>query len=167
MESRKMPKEEVFVDLIKEHQSLIFKVSAMYTENKHDQKDLYQEIVYQLWKSFDSFQEKSKISTWMYRVALNTAIKQLNSRKRNANATSMEGVVLPGIDDTEELLEERMRLLHKEIQKLSILERGIILLALEGRKYEEIAEITGLTTTNIGTRMSRIKTKLKSEMTKK
>jgi RNA polymerase sigma-70 factor (ECF subfamily) len=138
----------------------------MYTDQKQDQKDLYQEIVYQLWKSYDTFAEKSKISTWMYRVAINTAIKQLNSKKRQPRTSSIEAIDLPGMDTTDGLMEERMKRLHKEIEKLNILEKGIILLALEGKKHEEIAEITGLSVTNVGTRMSRIKTKLKSELTK-
>ncbi|MBT8285502.1 MAG: sigma-70 family RNA polymerase sigma factor [Flavobacteriaceae bacterium] len=161
-----MPREDLFIELIREHQALIFKVSAMYADQKQDQKDLYQEIVYQLWKSFDTFAEKSKISTWMYRVALNTAIKQLNSKKRQPRTSSIEAIDFPGMDTTDGILEERMKRLHKEIEKLNILEKGIILLALEGKKYEDIAEITGLSVTNVGTRMSRIKTKLKSKLTK-
>ncbi|MEY8021834.1 RNA polymerase sigma factor [Muriicola sp. SD30] len=161
-----MPREDLFIELIREHQALIFKVSAMYADRKQDQKDLYQEIVYQLWKSFDTFAEKSKISTWMYRVALNTAIKQLISKKRQPRTSSIEAIDFPGMDTTDGILEERMKRLHQEIEKLNILEKGIILLALEGKKHEEIAEITGLSVTNVGTRMSRIKTKLKSELTK-
>ncbi|MEZ2414273.1 RNA polymerase sigma factor [Muriicola sp. E247] len=161
-----MPKEDHFIELIREHQALIFKVSAMYADQKQDQKDLYQEIVYQLWKSFDTFAKKSKISTWMYRVALNTAIKQLNSNKRQPRTSSIETIDLPGMDLTDGIMEERMKRLHKEIGKLNILEKGIILLALEGKKHEDIAEITGLSVTNVGTRISRIKTKLKSELTK-
>ena len=161
-----MPREDLFIELIREHQALIFKVSGMYTDQKQDQKDLYQEIVYQLWKSYDTFAEKSKISTWMYRVAINTAIKQLNSKKRQPRTSSIEAIDLPGMDTTDGIMEERMKRLHKEIEKLNILEKGIILLALEGKKHEEIAEITGLSVTNVGTRMSRIKTKLKSELTK-
>ncbi|MBT8280494.1 MAG: sigma-70 family RNA polymerase sigma factor [Muriicola sp.] len=160
-----MPKEDQFIKIIREHQGLIFKVSAMYTNDKQDQKDLYQEIVFQLWKSFDSFGQQSKISTWMYRVALNTAIKQLRSKKRQPRVTSLQTIDLPGMDGSNDLMEDRLRRLHREIERLGVLERGIILLALEGRKYEEIAEITGLSVSNVGTRMARIRTKLKSELT--
>lgn len=162
-----MQKEEAFVKIIKEHQALIYKVSALYTEQKQDQNDLYQEIVYQLWKSFDSFRSESKLSTWMYRVALNTAIGQLNKKKRRPHEVSLEIVNTPNTEGYDPILEERIKLLHAQIQKLNILERGIILLVLEGKKYEEIAEITGFSTTNVGTRISRIKEKLKSEMIKK
>ncbi|MGB5377579.1 RNA polymerase sigma factor [Muriicola sp.] len=162
-----MQKEEAFVQLIKQHQALIFKVSALYTDLKQDQNDLYQDIVYQLWKSFDSFRSESKVSTWMYRVALNTAIGQLNKRKRRPNEVSLEMVNLYKGEEYDTLQEERIRLLHQQIQKLNIIERGIILLVLEGKKHEEIAEITGFTTTNVGTRISRIKEKLKTEMINK
>ncbi|GGD38990.1 RNA polymerase sigma factor [Muriicola marianensis] len=162
-----MPDEKEFVRIIKEHQGLIYKVSALYTEQKHDRNDLYQEIVYQLWKSFDSYREEAKISTWMYRVALNTAITHLNRKKRRVSEVSVE--VLPQIaaEHSQEILEERVKLLHREIENLNILEKGIILLLLEGRTYQEISEITGLTSTNVGTRISRIKEKLKAKMTKK
>jgi RNA polymerase sigma-70 factor (ECF subfamily) len=162
-----MQKEEAFVQIIKEHQALIYKVAALYTEQKQDQSDLYQEIVYQLWKSFDSFRAESKVSTWMYRVALNTAIGQLNSRKRRPREVTLEIINAPSVEGYDPILEERIKLLHAHIQKLNILERAIILLVLEGKKYEEIAEITGFSTTNVGTRISRIKEKLKSEMIKK
>ncbi|NER11285.1 RNA polymerase sigma-70 factor, ECF subfamily [Muriicola jejuensis] len=160
-----MPEQEEFVRIIKENQGLIYKVAALYTEQKQDRNDLYQEIVFQLWKSFESFRAEAKISTWMYRIALNTAIGQLNKRKRRGREVGLE--VLPQLvaDHSSEILEERVKLLHSEIQNLNILEKGIILLLLEGKKYEEIAEITGLSATNVGTRISRIKEKLKSKMT--
>ena len=121
-----MQKEEAFVQIIKEHQALIYKVSALYTEQKQDQNDLYQEIVYQLWKSFDSFRSESKLSTWMYRVALNTAIGQLNKRKRRPHEVSLEFGNTPSAEGYDPILEERIRLLHQQIQKLNIIERGII-----------------------------------------
>ncbi len=162
-----MPDEKEFVRIIKEHQGLIYKVSALYTEQKHDRNDLYQEIVYQLWKSFDSFREEAKISTWMYRVALNTAIAYLNRKKRRGREVSLEVLPQVAAEQSAEILEERVKHLHREIENLNILEKGIILLLLEGKKYEEISEITGLTSTNVGTRISRIKEKLKAKMTKK
>jgi RNA polymerase sigma-70 factor (ECF subfamily) len=161
-----MPKEEEFVTLIREHQGLIYKVSALYTEQKQDRNDLYQEIVFQLWKSFDSFRADSKISTWMYRVALNTAIGHLNKKKKRKKEVQIDTISLIAEENSSGLMEERIRLLHREIGKLNILEKGIILLLLEGKKYEEISEITGLTTTNVGTKISRIKEKLRTEMLK-
>ncbi len=162
-----MPKEEEFTMLIREHQGLIFKVSALYTNQKQDQGDLYQEIVYQLWKSFDSFRGQSKISTWMYRVALNTAIAHLNKKNKRKKEVSVEKIPQVLEDGSSEVMQERLKQLHREIQNLNVLEKGIILLLLEGNTYEEISEITGLTKTNVGTRISRIKEKLRSRMVNK
>ena len=80
-----MGKAEEFAQIIKDNEGVIFKITTIYTNNGQDQKDLYQDIVYQLWKSFDSFKNEAKISTWMYRVALNTAIRQLQIQKKKAN----------------------------------------------------------------------------------
>ncbi|MGB5204731.1 MAG: sigma-70 family RNA polymerase sigma factor, partial [Eudoraea sp.] len=139
----------------------------IYTENGQDQKDLYQEIVYQLWKSYDSFRNESKISTWMYRVALNTAIGQLKKRKKQSITTSIDQVVLRQTENYDTEFENRLKIVYEQIHQLNILEKGLILLLLEGKKYEEIAEITGLSETNVGTRISRIKQKLKSRILKK
>ncbi len=166
-QSTNMSKEETFTQLIKEHQGLIYKVSALYTEQQQDQNDLFQEIVYQLWKSYDSFRGDAKMSTWMYRVALNTAIGQLKKKKRALNTVSIDQDVVYIMDDIDTELEERIKVLNAHIQQLNILDRGLILLLLEGKKYEEISEISGLSLTNVATRISRIKQKLKSNMIKK
>jgi len=162
-----MGKEESFTRIIKENEGLIFKITTIYTENGQDQKDLYQEIVYQLWKSYDSFRNESKISTWMYRIALNTAIGQLKKRKKQSITTSIDQVVLRQTENYDTEFEKRLKMVYEQIHQLNILEKGLILLLLEGKKYEEIAEITGLSHTNVATRISRIKQKLKSKMIKK
>ncbi|MGB5270139.1 RNA polymerase sigma factor [Eudoraea sp.] len=162
-----MGKEESFTRLIKDNEGVIFKITTIYTENGQDQKDLYQEIVYQLWKSYDSFRNESKISTWMYRVALNTAIGQLKKRKKQSITTSIDQVVLRQTENYDTEFENRLKIVYEQIHQLNILEKGLILLLLEGKKYEEIAEITGLSETNVGTRISRIKQKLKSRILKK
>ena len=162
-----MGKEESFTRIIKENEGLIFKITTIYTENGQDQKDLYQEIVYQLWKSYDSFRDESKISTWMYRIALNTAIGQLKKRKKQSITTSIDQVVLRQTENYDTEFEKRLKMVYEQIHQLNILEKGLILLLLEGKKYEEIAEITGLSETNVGTRISRIKQKLKSRILKK
>ena len=159
-----MGKEEDFSLMIKDHEGIIFKITTLYTHNKQDQKDLYQDIVYQLWKSFDSFRMESKISTWMYRVAMNTAITHIKNEKRTGKSVSIEKVVLDEIETDDQALEDRIKKMYVHINRLSVLEKGLILLLLEGKKYDEIAEITGLSTTNVGTRISRIKNKLKSTM---
>ena len=161
-----MHNEKEFVEIIKANQGLIYKVTKVYTYNKEDQQDLYQDIVYQLWKSYASFRNESKVSTWMYRVALNTSITYLNKSKRKGRPMPIDEAMLnePAIPDT--LQEERMETLYAVIQKLNPVEKGIILLYLEGRTYEEIESITGFTATNVGTRLSRIKQKIMSQIKK-
>ena len=162
-----MGKEESFTRIIKDNEGVIFKITTIYTDNGQDQKDLYQEIVYQLWKSFDSFRNESKISTWMYRIALNTAIGQLKKSKKHSNKTGIDQVVLQQTENYDTEFENRLKMVYEQIHQLNILDKGLILLLLEGKKYEEISEITGLSETNVGTRISRIKQKLKSRILKK
>ena len=162
-----MGKEESFTRIIKDNEGVIFKITTIYTDNGQDQKDLYQEIVYQLWKSFDSFRNESKISTWMYRIALNTAIGQLKKSKKHSNKTGIDQVVLQQTENYDTEFENRLKMVYEQIHQLNILDKGLILLLLEGKKYEEISEITGLSETNVGTRISRIKKKLKSRILKK
>ena len=159
-----MGKEEEFSQMIRDHEGIIFKITTLYTHNRQDQNDLYQDIVYQLWKSFDSFRQESKRSTWMYRVAMNTAITHIKKENRSGKSVSIDKVVLDEIETDNQALEERIRIMYNHINQLDVLEKGLILLLLEGKKYDEIAEITGLSSTNVGTRISRIKNKLKSIM---
>lgn len=161
-----MPKEEDFVRIIKKHEGVIFKITTMYTDNRDDQKDLYQDVVYQLWKSFDSFRQESKISTWMYRIALNTALTRLKKSKRMGNTVSIDRVVLEQTENYDPEFEEKLRVLYAHIKQLNVIEKGLMLLLLEGKKYEEIAEITGLSPSNVGTKISRIKQKLTKQIIK-
>ncbi len=162
-----MSKEYEFTRIIKDHEGVIYKITTIYTNNQDDQKDLYQEIVYQLWKSFDSFKGNSKISTWMYRVALNTAITRLKKEKRRVDYIGIDKVIMQQTEQHDSVFEERLKLLYTHIQGLNELEKGLMLLLLEGKKYEEIALITGLSPSNVGTRISRIKLKLKTLIVKK
>ncbi|SNR46813.1 RNA polymerase sigma-70 factor, ECF subfamily [Maribacter sedimenticola] len=162
-----MSKEVEFTNLIRDHQGLLFKVTSIYTDTKQDQEDLFQEVVFQLWKYFDSFRNESKITTWMYKVAMNTAITFLKKDKRRPDSVSMADTVSqimePGNDD---VYEERLRLLYAHLKHLNHLDKTLIFLLLEAKSYKEIAEITGLQASNVGTRISRIKQKLKSNMIK-
>jgi RNA polymerase sigma-70 factor (ECF subfamily) len=152
-----------FIQDIKENEGIIYKITRVYTDSAEDQKDLYQEIVYQLWKSYSSFKGDSKVSTWMYRIALNTAISNLKKERRNEFQVSIDTSLLNYTDSVDSVMEERITLLYAHIKKLSVVERGIVLLHLEGKNYDEIATITGFTNTNIGTRLTRIKEKIKSQ----
>ena len=155
-----MQHKEEFVKIIKENAGLIYKVTKVYTNSREDEQDLYQEVVYQLWKAFSSFRNESKISTWMYRIALNTAIAHLSKEKKKGSHLPIDEWLMnkPDLNDT--LKEEQVEILYNQIKKLDNIEKGIILLYLDGKSYDEIAGITGFSSTNVGTRLGRIKQKL-------
>ena len=155
-----MHSEEQFINIIKENEGLIYKVVKVYSASKEDEQDLYQEIVYQLWKSSGSFRNESKISTWMYRIALNTAIANLNKAKKRGIQLPIDDTLLNRSDFSDTSKQEKVDELYSQIKKLSPIEKGIILLHLEGNNYDEIATITGFTPTNVGTRLGRIKQKI-------
>jgi RNA polymerase sigma factor (sigma-70 family) len=159
-------KKERFINVLKENEGFIYKVTAAYTNNLHDKNDLLQEIFYQLWKSFETFNEKSKLSTWIYRVSLNVAIYQLKKSKKSIitvpiDESAFEYHTNDEIDD-----EEKWTLLRQQIERLNMLDKGIVMLYLEEKSYEEIAEIIGISTSNVGTRLNRIKDKLKQQTNK-
>ena len=160
-----MPDQEHFVQFINNNEGILFKVSALYANSEPDAQDLRQEMVYQLWRSFDSFQGNSKRSTWMYRVALNTALVYVKKKKKQVTGDSeINEELLRQKDDTDAIEEEQIKKLYATIKKLKEVDRGIIMLYLEGKSHDEIAEIIGFTTTNIGTRIGRIKKKLKTHI---
>jgi RNA polymerase sigma-70 factor (ECF subfamily) len=138
-----MHNKEEFVEIIKENEGLIYKITKVYASTKEDAQDLYQEIIYQLWKSFGSFRNESKMSTWIYRVALNTSIAHLNKDKRKGNQIPIDDNLLNRSDTNENLKKERIEDLYAQIKKLNTVEKGIILLYLEGKNYDEISVITG------------------------
>ncbi len=158
-----MQKEE-FIKIIKDNEGLIYKVTKLYAPGKNDEEDLYQEIIYQLWKSFESFRSESKISTWIYRVALNTAITHLHKQKKK-QYIPLDKKFLDYGDTADNTIDEQSRILFDTIKKLPEVERALILLYLEGKSYEEMAGITGFSATNVGTKLGRIKQKLKSLIT--
>jgi RNA polymerase sigma factor (sigma-70 family) len=140
-------------------------VCNIYCDDQDDRNDLFQEIVAQLWKSFPSFREESKFSTWMYRVALNTAITTFKKTKRrpDQNRLTYENFQVKDENyDTE--TEDEIKNLHRAVTQLTGVEKSIVLLFLENKKYEEIAEITGITQNYVRVKMNRIKKKLKKFM---
>lgn len=159
-----MDNQQAFIDTVKLHEALIYKISNAYSDGKEDAEDLYQEIVYQLWRSYPSFRNESKISTWMYRIALNTSITHLNKRKKKTEHLPIDESLLNNPDTNDNIAEERSKILFALIKKLNDIEKAIILLYLEGKSYTEIAEITGFTVSNVGTRLGRIKEKLASQV---
>jgi len=138
----------------------------LYTNSKEDAEDLYQDIVYQLWKSLDTFRNESKISTWIYRIALNASITHLKKEKRKGSHLAVTEDLLNKEDSKDSVQEERFDILYIHLKKLNEVEKGIIFLYLEGKSYDEIAAITGFTASNVGTRLSRIKQKISAEIKK-
>lgn len=155
-----------FVELVDKHQGLIHKVCIHY-ETEHDaREDLFQEIVLQLWKSFPNFRGDSKITTWMYRIALNTAISALRKYKRKPFTEDIKEYHfnLSELNDNEAQI-ENLQKLQWAIRQLPEIERGMIMMALDEIPYEEIAETIGITQNNVRVRMNRIREKLRNLMT--
>ena len=150
--------EEEFLKLIHNHQRIIYKVCKTYRDSREDQEDLFQEIVYQYWKSYPSFRGESKISSWMYQIALNTAIAVYRKPKLPVHYVDKMPEQTFGLAEQVSENEER---LFKALRILSDTEKALISLFLEGFSYKEIAAITGITESNTGVRLNRIKNKLK------
>lgn len=161
-----MDKQEAFIAAIKANEGTIFKIAAVYTHSREDKNDLVQEIIYQLWKSFDSFQQKASVNTWIYRVALNVAIHQLKVSQRNITTTLIGEPALAYADNNDDGTEEKWQLFRQQISNLNLLDKAIVMLYLDGKSYAEIAEIIGLSASNVGTKLSRIREKIKTQLSK-
>ena len=156
--------EKKFISLINEHQGLIHKVCIMYENDPDVRNDLFQEIVFQLWKSFSSFRGEAKITTWMYRIALNTAISGFRKQTRILKTEDLKELHLNISDSWGDEREESIQRLHWAIRQLSEIERAMIMMALEEVPYDEIAETIGITQNNVRVRMNRIREKIKKLM---
>ncbi|AQX04921.1 sigma-70 family RNA polymerase sigma factor [Elizabethkingia meningoseptica] len=157
-------KEQNFSKLVKENQGLIIKVARMYTNTPDDQQDLFQEIVLQLWRSYDTFKGNSKISTWMYRVALNTAITLFRKTTRTIKTDELADFHQP-IDDENDENQQQIALLYKVIKMLGDIDRAIVMMYLDDVPYKDIAENIGITEVNARVKMNRLKKTLKDLMT--
>ncbi|MBN9385741.1 MAG: RNA polymerase sigma factor [Chitinophagaceae bacterium] len=158
--------QEEFVGLVQEHRSLLYKVCRLYCFTDTDRQDLFQEMVIQLWRSYPHFRGESKFSTWLYRIALNTAISNLRKQRRRPSPTNLNEIPVPLQDMTwpgEE--EEQLRQLYAAIDRLSEIEKALVMLYLEDRSYEEMEEILGINQNNLRVKMNRIREKLR-KMTK-
>lgn len=151
--------EQLFLQTINEHQRILHKVCRMYTSNQDDHNDLFQEMILQLWKAFPSFRNEAKITTFMYRIALNTAISGI--RKKKIKTTELESISFQIKETIEENFSDELKLLYASIEQLSDVEKSIVLLFLEDKPYDEIAEITGISANYVAVKMNRIKEKLR------
>ncbi|MFW2136807.1 sigma-70 family RNA polymerase sigma factor [Soonwooa sp.] len=158
-------KQKEFSQLIKSNQGLIIKVSRLYTNSLEDEQDLFQEIVLQLWRSYDSFKGNSKISTWMYRVALNTAITLFRKRTKSPLTSELDEVHFEYEQEQDDEKQAQISLLYKVIKLLPNVERAIVMMYLDDISYKEIAETLGITEVNARVKMNRLKKTLKELMT--
>jgi RNA polymerase sigma-70 factor (ECF subfamily) len=155
--------EHSFVTQLEEHQNIVHKVCSIYTNNKDAHNDLFQEITIQLWKAYPKFRGEAKFSTWMYRVALNTAITLYRKSKRSIKTQDYESVVFKiSADDYDNQQDQQLQLMYNAIRQLNDIEKALVFLYLEDKDYREISETLGISEVNARVKMNRIKTKLKT-----
>ncbi|HEY9170383.1 MAG TPA: RNA polymerase sigma factor [Lutibacter sp.] len=155
--------EHKFIVEFEQNQNIIHKVCRIYTSNQDAHNDLFQEIAIQLWRAYPKFRGESKLSTWMYRIGLNTAITLYRKSKRSVVTQDFDSVLYKiestSYDDTEE---EQLKLMYNAIHQLNDIDKALIFLYLEDVNYKEIAETMGISEVNARVRMNRIKTRLKT-----
>ena len=154
--------QEEFVRQVQTNQGIIQKICRLYCQNQPDREDLFQEIVVQLWKDLPKFKEQSKFTTWMYRVALNTAISDFRKKKRSlpisdAEVSALEVRAAPADVNKE----EQLNTLYVAISQLPEIDKAIVMLYLEDKSYEEMEDILGINTNNLRVKMNRIREKLR------
>lgn len=154
-------KEQEFLNRIESHKGILYKVSKMYMDNHDDQQDLFQEIVCQLWKSYDSFRNESQFSTWMYRVAVNTAIIFLKKEKRKVDKYEIASENIKEDEGDSHIKESQIDHFYKAVQKLEKIDKAIIFYQLEGFSHREIGENLGISEGNARVKLNRAKDKLK------
>lgn len=163
---RTQQEKDNFLQLISENKGIIIKICNTYCSDKRDREDLAQEIIYTLWKGNKTFNPNFKFSTWMYRVSLNVAISFYRAAKKlNSNISIEEtGVEIEDKAVNNPTAEENLHLLKKQIADLKEFDKALMILYFEEKTYKEIAEIMGITETNVATKVSRIKEKLKQNI---
>ena len=151
--------EQQFAQLVREHKSTIYTVCYMFSHDEDEVNDLFQETLINMWKGIDSFREESKISTWIYRVALNTCLLQERKKKREVPKVPLSMNV--NFFEDEDAKVAQVRQLHQRIGKLGLVDRTIVMLWLEGSSYDEIGAVMGISAQNVGVKLYRIKEQLK------
>lgn len=156
---------QIFEEWLNQHKALIFKIVRVYAFNVMDQNDLFQEIIIQVWHSIPKFKKESSVTTWLYRVSLNTAIKRIKKEQKHYQSEAIEGAKHI-LEEGRLQIDERLTWLYEEIYKLDEIDRSITLLLLDGFTYKEMASIIGITESNIGVKINRIKKQLISKLKK-
>ena len=156
-----------FALLLERHRGIVFKVANTYCRNAEDRRDLAQEISAQLWKAFPSYDESRRFSTWMYQVALNVAISfARGNSERERQSIALEDADAEPIHDGDAVLEsdDGIRALYRFIAQLDALNRALLLLYLEEKSHREIAEILGISETNVATKIGRLKQRIRNDL---
>lgn len=159
-----MPEEAAFIGLLTQHRNIIYKVCNLYMDNKEEREDLFQEITLQAWKSFTNFRGEARFGTWLYRVALNTAITYFKKEKRKVPVFLSE--TMPEVADYSDNNNEQLQAMYKAIADLSKIDKALVMLYLEDYNYQDIGDMLGITANNVAVKMNRIKTRLKEESKK-
>lgn len=154
-------KEQEFSRMVREHKSTIYTVCYMFSNDEDEVSDLFQETLINLWKGFDSFRHESKLSTWIYRVAMNTCISA--DRKKRKQGTKVPLSMDINLYNDEDHETKQVRQLHERIQRLDLIDRALVMMWLEGMNYDEIADVIGISVKNVGVKLVRIKEKLKQK----
>lgn len=152
--------EASFARIIRENKGTIYTVCYMFSKDEDEVNDLFQETLINMWKGIDSFREESKISTWIYRVALNTCLLQERKKKKEVKKVPLNMNVNFFEDNDPD--STQVRILHQRIGKLGLVDRALVMMWLEGMSYDEIGAVMGITPQNVGVKLFRIKEKLKS-----
>nr|WP_277612711.1 sigma-70 family RNA polymerase sigma factor [Eudoraea chungangensis] len=155
--------EHKFVTELEDNQNIVHKVCSLYTSNRDAHNDLFQEITIQLWRAYPKFRGESKFSTWMYRVALNTAITLYRKSKRRIKTQDYDSVIFKiKSDDYDPTQEQQLQLMYKAVRQLGDIDKALVFLYLEDKDYKEISETLGISEVNARVKMNRIKTKLRT-----
>ena len=158
--------EKEFLALLNLHKAIVYKVVHVYAPPGESRRDLFQEIVVSLWKAFPAFRGEAKISTWFYRVALNTAITNYRREKRSVPLHTLYSAPIEPFTGSPESDDEEVQLLYGAIGKLTTIDKAIMLLYLEERPYKEISQVLGISQASVGMRIMRAKEKLAALLTK-
>ena len=159
----KQEQQQFFHGIIEQHKGLLFKVARAYCPNEDDRQDLIQEMMIQIWQSIHKYNDQFKISTWLYRISLNIAISFYRKNTTRANKYTLlneQTAQIPSEDKTEN--EQQLNLLEQFISELKEIDKALMILYLEDKSHAEIAEILGMSVSNVGTKIGRIKDKLKT-----
>jgi len=154
--------EHSFVKQLEDNQNIVHKICRLYTNDQDSHNDLFQEITIQLWRAFPKFRGDSKFSTWMYRVALNTAITLYRKSKRRVSTQDFESISFKiKAEEYDDTVEQQLKVMYSAVKKLNDIDKALVFLYLEDKSYKEISETLGITEVNARVKMNRTKEKLR------